>query len=287
MGSRQAVLIYNFITWITSMNQRSKNGGNDAYYTNPDIAAGYVRTIRALTKRKKFSTVIEPSAGNGSFLSPLVETFGDAVGYDLFPTRHDVIQSDWFDVEVPAGALVVGNPPFGFAASLAVRFFNHAASGADVIAFVVPRSFQKASIQRKLNPSFHLVHEELCPDNAFLLYGMAYDVPCVFQVWKRMKKKRIIADITKGNPFFEFTDKQNADFCIRRVGGRAGQLLSGINHNEQTTFFLKSLRDDAMLAVDVCFPAFAQLRDMTAGVRSVSKSEINAVMVAYVAGGAS
>jgi hypothetical protein len=275
------------ITIGNKMKHRAKNGGNDAYYTNPEIASGYVQTVRNLTGRRKFSNVIEPSAGNGAFLSPMVTVFGNAVGYDLYPTRADVIESDWFNVEVPLKSLVIGNPPFGFAASLAIRFFNHAATGADMIAFVVPRSFQKASVQRKLNLSFHLIHEELCPDNAFLIDGVAYDVPCVFQVWKRMNAKRKLDVSTKGNPFFEFTTKANADFCIRRVGGRAGQVLAGIDHTDQTTFFLRSLRSDAVEAVTKCFPAFAELRDMTAGVRSVSKSEINAVMVAFAAGSAS
>lgn len=260
---------------------RSKNGGNDAYFTNPEYARHCVDTLASLFPFERFRSIVEPSAGNGSFLNLLPAR---ANGYDIEPKSPRVIASDFFNVAVPKGAIVVGNPPFGFAASLAVRFFNHAAQGANVIAFIVPRSFQKDSIQRRLDARFHLVYEEICPKNSFLVEGGAYDVPCVFQVWEKRKQSRTVEQGSKGNPYLVFVNKNDADFSIRRVGGRAGQSLDGCDWSENTTLFVKAVRPDARLVVDLCFSAFEALRDNTAGVRSVSKSEINAVLTAFHTG---
>jgi hypothetical protein len=266
------------------MKQRAKNGGNDAYYTNPSYSEHCVQTVATITTGSRFSAVIEPSAGNGSFLKPLSKKYRNVIAYDLYPKSTQIISANWFEVDVPKNSLVVGNPPFGFAASLAVRFFNHAAQNAKVIAFIVPRSFQKTSIKNKLNPSFHLIYEEICPDNCFLLDNNPYDVPCVFQIWEKRKVSRQVDKPVGTNPFFEFVTPVNADFCVRRVGGRAGQLLDGINHNRQTTYFVRSLHENAQQAVIDCLPALEKLRDMTAGVRSISKAELNAVLTAYYIG---
>jgi hypothetical protein len=269
------------------MKTRAKNGGNDAYFTNPAIASEYVATIARLTAHREFSQAIEPSAGNGAFLSPMSDWFAPVKGFDLMPKAKGIIKSDWFNVTVPKRSIVIGNPPFGFAASLAIRFFNHAATGADVIAFVVPRSFQKESVHRKLNPSFHLIHEELCPQDTFLVDGAPYNVPCVFQIWERGETLRKIEPVAQGNPFFSFVakaDVKRGDFCIRRVGGRAGQVLDGTDHAIPTTYFVRPITKGAKQAVNACLPALKLLRDKTAGVRSISKHELNAVLTAYAAG---
>ena len=37
-------------------------------------------------------------------------------------------------------------PPFGKVSSLAIRFFNKCAQFSDVIAFIIPRTFNKVSV---------------------------------------------------------------------------------------------------------------------------------------------
>lgn len=260
---------------------RAKNGGGDAYFTNSLYAENCIQKVLALLGQDDFSDIVEPSAGSGSFFNILPSYFTkrNIIGYDLEPKADNIVRSDFFNVTLKKDALVIGNPPFGFAASLAVKFFNHAANYAKGIAFIVPRTFQKKSTHSKLNKKFHLVHEEVCPENIFMIPGnLAYNVPCVFQIWLKKEEDRKTDKIHADNKFFDFTTFENADFFIRRVGGRAGEIVEREAYTESTTFACKAKLEVAIAAVRQCLPKFRIIRDQTAGVRSISKSEINAVL---------
>ena len=41
--------------------------------------------------------------------------------------------------------IVIGNPPFGLRGNLALRFMNHSYDFADVIAFILPRIYNKVN----------------------------------------------------------------------------------------------------------------------------------------------
>ena len=114
---------------------------------------------------------------------------------------------------------MVGNPPFGKNSSLALRFVNKAAEFAEIVAFILPCTFKKASVLRKLNPNLHLLGELKLEQNAFEFEGAAYDVPCVFQVWQRKSARRPVADSPLVHPDFQFCGPEEASFAIRRVGG--------------------------------------------------------------------
>lgn len=271
---------------------RAANGGTDTYFTRDDIALGLVQRLHRLGLAPEGVTLIEPSAGGGAFLRALWDTFPGRLvfAYDLEPQAAGIRRADWFSVEVPPGCLVVGNPPFGFAASLAIRFFNHAATAADTIAFIVPRSFDKESVQRKLSADFSLTLSERLEPDSFTAGGETKNVPCVFQIWQRTRAPRSMLPRPITNPWFEFiTDSRTASlvanaFCVRRVGGRAGQVLNGFGHSPSSTYFIRPKAAGVRRAFLRCQDAFAILRDNTAGVRSLSKREIVAVVTAYMEG---
>ena len=85
---------------------------------------------------------------------------------------------------------MIGNPPFGRQSCLARRFIRKCGEFADVIAFVLPRSFKKPSMQAAFARPFHLVRSRDLPKNAFLVDGRPHDVPCVFQIWERRATDR-------------------------------------------------------------------------------------------------
>lgn len=90
--------------------------------------------------------------------------------------------------KIPGGYTVIGNPPFGHRSSLAVDFFNHSAEMADIVAFVVPRQFQKYSVHSRLNRSFRLIRDyELEEKSFFTPDGKDFGVRCVFQIWTRLE----------------------------------------------------------------------------------------------------
>jgi hypothetical protein len=245
--------------------QRAINGGDDKFYTKQFIADFYSNII--LNRYSENVDYVEPTAGNGAFLNVIP----NIKGYDLKPERDDIKQCDVFNNTFTKEQVVIGNPPFGMNASLAQKIFNHIASfKVKAICFIVPKTFKKASMQNKLDLNYHIVFEQDVIDNAFTVDGKNKDVSCVFQIWEKKNTKREV--IPKAEcKWIEFTSKENADIAVRRAGGRAGQLLDGINHSESSTYFIKvkhPLVTKAIKLIDLsCI-------DNTAGVRSISTNEL-------------
>jgi hypothetical protein len=285
MKNNENSVTYN--TFGKGSEKRAINGGNDAYYTNSEYATHCCDIIRSKFYRYKIDTIVEPSAGNSSFAEgiDLLCKQGNKKSvfmYDIDPQSENIIKKDFFEVELNDKTLVVGNPPFGFAARMAIKFFNHAANQrAKLIAFILPRTFKKDSVKNKLNLHYHLIYEEDCPKNVFLLDDIPYDVPCVFQVWAHSTKKRVVDYWHVNNKWFEYTTPTRADFCIRRVGARSGQILNGspTMYSEVSTYFCKEkVKGVKKILQNI---DFSEIVNSTAGVRSLSKREIHKALYNY------
>ena len=227
---------------------------------------------------------IEPSAGLGAFLKHMPAA---RIGIDLDRKIDGLLVADFLTVTVRCEQpiAIVGNPPFGKNAALAIKFFNHAATMADLIAFIVPLSFKKASVQRKLNVNFHLVAEIELPDNAFTFMSKPKHVPTVFQIWQRRDDVRQLNPLKTSHPDFEFVDRDSADFAIQRVGARAGR----IHHDFKAStwrpgekpitdhYFVRGPVQHIFKKLD-----FAAAASNTAGNPSLAKSEIVALYSAYL-----
>lgn len=209
--------------------------GLDQFYTVPNIALKYIQQTQVFYKFEKFF-IIEPSAGNGSFLSQIPSK--DKVGLDIAPKHESIIQQDFFQYRPPSQdkkILVIGNPPFGRVSSLAVKFFNHSSTFADVIAFILPRTFRRVSIQNRLYNLFHLVHDEDVPTDP-----CSFDPPmqakCCFQIWEKREKFRPFVELPITHKDWDFVslgplDTNNqptvptgADFALRAYGGKCGEV---------------------------------------------------------------
>lgn len=167
----------------------------DQFYTNKDIALQCYELLKGLLKEHniKPSIWLEPSAGAGAFFSIIEE---EKLGIDIDPKIENVVKSDFLEYDLQNEEYItIGNPPFGKNASLAIKFFNKCALSSQVVAFIVPKTFKKGSVQNKLDKNMHLVFEWDVPVNSFNIKKEIVDVPCVFQVWikslsyvKNMKK---------------------------------------------------------------------------------------------------
>lgn len=246
----------------------------DKFYTNADIAK---QCINFIDNFSTYDCIIEPSAGNGSFSSQI----NNCKAYDLAPEAENIIQADWLNLDKTIfnsynNILVIGNPPFGQQNNLAIEFFNESAKFANTIAFILPLSFKKESVQMRLNNLFHLRKEYILNTNSFTLNGIAYNVPCVFQIWDKTNEARQIkTNMVKNCPFI-FTNKANADFRIQRVGGNAGKASLDLNRSEQSNYFVKMI-DNSITVEDMIikinntiFPSI----NYTVGPKSLSKSEL-------------
>jgi hypothetical protein len=252
-----------------------KKSSLDQFYTSDEVAKACYQKVIERYSKGKFSLYVEPSAGTGSFFKLFPK--GKRLGIDLEPRYAGIDKQDFFDCRLEGnGIVVIGNPPFGKNSSLAVKFFNHAASfsGVQVIAFIIPKTFQKASLQRRLNASFHLRLDESLPKNSFILDGQRYDVPCCFQIWERTQTCRDIMPSSLKNSFFEFVKKEEANVAIRRVGGRTGKAFLEVSSLSESTHYFLRVHDEKLLDVLVRGIDFGSIIHATAGVRSLSKREL-------------
>jgi hypothetical protein len=254
----------------------------DQFYTNPKYAATFLSTVAHTVDLNKYDHLLEPSAGTGSFYNLL-----DAdrrIGLDLEPKASGIIKTDFFNWTPPAGRIItIGNPPFGKNAALAVKFFNCAAEFSDVIAFIIPKTFRKASIINRLNSNFYMIHDETVPDNCFIFNGAAYNVPCAGQIWQRRdtpREKIITLKLSQIRSWFELVEPAQSDFAIQRVGGRAGliRLADRMNFSAESHYFIQA-HDPRVLPIFQQVD-FTTVKFNTAGNPSVSPSELIELWVA-------
>lgn len=212
----------------------------DKFYTVPAISEKCLAHIGSRYKWSDWGLVVEPSAGNGSFLTRIPSGCVKIIGIDISPEHRDIIKQDFLTYTPPIGIvgkiLVVGNPPFGRVSSLAIKFFNHASQWADVIAFIIPRTFRRISVHNKLNQKFHLVFDEEIPMKpcAFTPPMMA---KCCFQIWEKKETDRCIVELSTTHEDWDFlgfgpkddsgqpTPPDGADFAIRAYGGKCGEIV--------------------------------------------------------------
>lgn len=254
---------------------------NDQFYTKECKAKLCVEVLLEQVPESADWLWVEPSAGKGSFLLSVPPSI-QKVGLDIDPKHASILQADFLQWIAPTNSkiLVFGNPPYGRQSSLAKAFIKRAATYADCIAFILPRSFKKPSMNRAFPPHFHLMYSMEMDPKSFEVNGDEYSVPSIFQIWKKQETDRVIEKPAAEIPY-RFTYKKLTDpfhLVIRRVGGKAGTaFLPPGTFNPQTHYYI-SLQD----------PSFAsQIKDAfntyhfptnTTGPRSLSKSEITRVL---------
>lgn len=211
----------------------------DKFYTLKEVSKKCIDKVFTLYMVSDFDLIIEPSAGNGSFLNQLPESI-EKLGIDIEPEDENIVKFDFLkykNIPKDKNILFIGNPPFGRVSSLAVKFFNHSAKYAKVIAFIVPRTFRKTSIQNKLDSNFKLVYDEELPVKP-CCFSPKMGVKCCFQIWEKTLDKREKINLPTYHSDWEFlpfgpkdingqpTPPLNADFAIRAYGGEIGYICT-------------------------------------------------------------
>jgi hypothetical protein len=210
--------------------------GLDKFYTLPEYSKKCIDKVFELYDVNKFDFIIEPSAGNGSFLNQINSK--NKIGIDISPEDSNIVKMDFFDYNPDStkeNILVLGNPPFGKVSSLAIKFFNHAAKWSTVIAFIIPRTFRRPSVQNKLDQRFHLLYDEDVPTKP-CCFTPKMMVKCCFQIWEKKEFKRDLIDLPTKHEHWEFlafgpldekgqpTPPLGADFAMRAYGGKIGEI---------------------------------------------------------------
>ncbi len=246
----------------------------DQFYTPSETARFCIEAARTALRGYAIDRVIEPSAGTGAFSDQLP----GCIAVDIDPKAKGIVKADflkWSPEENQSTNLVIGNPPFGKNASTAIQFFNHSAGFADVIAFIVPLSFRKASIQRRLDRRYHLLKTFPLENSLFLFEGKPRHVPCEFQIWERRNYLREFPSRVTTHADFTFCDRADADFAVQRIGANAGRIKDiQVAGSANSHFFIKAKGNAAQLRARFETINFDVVRNNTAGNPSVAKSEL-------------
>ena len=254
----------------------------DKYYTNPSTVNLCIENIKKYVIPNDFDVIIEPSAGNGAFIAGIKSLTYNQIFYDIEPENEEIIKQDFLTLDIRETGLygtqnkihIVGNPPFVRQSSLAIQFIKKSCEFADSISFILPKSFKKDSLIKKVPLNFHRIFEVDLPDNSFIVNGDAHNVPCIFQIWvKRSYNRDVIEQIEPLN--FHFVKKtENPDISFRRVGVNAGTINTDCDKSIQSHYFIKftndkSVADNIMRLSTITFDF-----NNTIGPRSISKQEL-------------
>lgn len=277
----------------------------DKFYTDPAVAIALKQHTYALLGADRPKYVMEPSAGGGAFLED-----GDAVvSFDLSPDvkggrtlQHDQLG---FDTEHRGGLdpdflrivheeagegrniLVIGNPPFGERSALAVQFVNEYLGVGGVVAFVIPVTFKKWSVQKRIRPDAQLIANWHVPADAFHLPdGSPYRIRCVFQVWSirpeehRHPDLRLKAAPARSHPDFQMKrwnrvgDMEKAfawdfDFAVRCQGhvNYREQFPAGFRPSDKSHYMMFKANSPPVLTKlrSMDFEALAKVQMITPG----------------------
>lgn len=201
----------------------------DQFFTKPCVAVSCWHSVypvlRQLTaKRLEELYFIEPSAGNGVFYDLLPQTA--RIGIDIEPRRADFLRQDFLtwnyhpDNYQKKDIVVIGNPPFGKRASMAVKFLNKAGMIADTVAFIVPVVFRKYLIHKLIDPSMRWIYSTSLPSAAFWTDKRdIYKVNTEFQIWTRLnsphKNRRLFAPPPTKHKDFDMWQYNNTEGAMK------------------------------------------------------------------------
>ncbi len=166
--------------------------GLDRFFTRPEIAH-YCHASLAAHMRKDSApiddyTFVEPGVGSGVFYDLLPAS--RRLGIDIAPMRPEFLAADFLTWH-PAShekTAVIGNPPFGYRAWLALVFMNHAAQFADYVGMILPMAFQSdgKGSPRKRVKGLRLIHSETLPKDSFVSPdGKSVKINALWQIWQR------------------------------------------------------------------------------------------------------
>lgn len=246
---------------------RTKKHELDKFYTKPEV----VDVCLAYLDLKKYATIIDPAAGNGAFSNKIK----NCIAMDVEPDGDGIIRQDFLDYEpepLKEPVLCISNVPFGVQSNLAIKFFNKAAAFSTTIAFILPKSFKKESIQKRLNHFFHMRDSIDLPEYSFYLGEEEYNVPCVFQIWEREAGARKSPPSVEPSNF-TFIKKSLANVAIRRVGYYAGTAFEEVEGRSCSSHYFIKYDGDVRAFINKV-NSIEWEHDNTVGPRSISKKEL-------------
>lgn len=173
------------------MNNKSKE--LDQFYTNPKVSDFLVSDVMPRYYDLSKFTFLEPSAGTGNFISSLLKSGvskKNIMAFDIDPKSNGffkIKKSDFLktDISFSKKRIIIGNPPFGKRARLAIEFINKSFEIANHVAMILPKQFERFLTQKQVDIGARLVLSMELEGDAFIHSDSPYDVKSVFQIWTK------------------------------------------------------------------------------------------------------
>lgn len=176
----------------------------DKFYTKSHIVEQCIKLIKEYITITNDDLIIEPSAGNGSFIENIKKLSINYKFYDLEPEHNEITKQNFLEFDYKkiikqnfTNIHIIGNQPFGRQASLAIKFIKKCCLFSNSISFILPKSFKKNSMKKYFGKHYHLIYQIDLLENSFLVNGLERNVPCIFQIWKYKEEQR--TEIEKKN----------------------------------------------------------------------------------------
>jgi predicted RNA methylase len=253
----------------------------DKYYTKDSVVELCLNQVRKHIQINTNDLIIEPSAGNGSFITGIKTLTSNFKFYDLEPDNIEISKQDYLLYNYSSimntfnKIHIIGNPPFGRQSSLAIKFIKKSCEFSNSISFILPKSFKKDSLRKTFPLKFHLIFEMDLQDKSFLVDGIEHNVPCIFQIWEKKNVNRIVSEKLEPINFTFVKKTENPDISFRRVGVNAGIIDTSIdNKSIQSHYFIKftnkkSINDNINNLSTITYDF-----NNTVGPKSISKQEL-------------
>ena len=157
-----------------------KGDGNDNFFTKPQIAKQCIDFFYQTCPFYKDNKVLEPSAGDGSFIQYL----NNFTALDIFPKADNILKQDFLQWEPDNKNYVcLGNPPYGYRAQMAKAFIEKAATCSVAIGLILPIGMKRYFTYNSVRKDWGIVAQLDLPENSFLFNGKDYCQKTVFQIW--------------------------------------------------------------------------------------------------------
>ena len=253
----------------------------DKYYTKESIVELCLNLVKKYIQINSEDLIVEPSAGNGSFIIGIKSLSSNFIFYDLEPDNNEIIKQDYLLYDY--GSIkksfskihIIGNPPFGRQSSLAIKFIKKSCEFCTSISFILPKSFKKDSLKKTFPLNFHLIFEIDLPDKSFLVDGIEHNVPCIFQIWEKKTINRVVSKKLEPLNFVFVKKSENPDISFRRVGVNAGTIDKKIDEKSiQSHYFIKFTNGKSITHNVNTVSAITYDFNNTVGPKSISKQEL-------------
>ena len=250
----------------------------DKFYTIDTTVKLCINTVIRNIKIRNKDIIIEPSAGNGSFINDIKLLTKNTFFFDIKPDNEEIIKEDFLELDYSKYIInnnnkhFIGNPPFGRQSSLAIKFIKKTCLIADSFSYILPKSFKKQSLQKHIPLNFHLIKQIDLPENSFKINNKIHNVPCIFQIWIKKKENRIIPKKLKPLNFNFVKKEDTPDISVRRVGVYAGKIDINCEKSIQSHYFIKILDCNEQKIIELKNIKYEH--NNTSGPKSISKQEL-------------